>query len=515
MATMGLSRRSSRRTVLVATLASGALLVAAPALAARWALDSGVSSELTWSDNPTLASSGGRDDVGLTVRPRISLLGEGARLRLSGTAALNAVTYARDTLPSRALPEADLNGRLEAIERLFFVEAGFRALQTSDNPFGIRPEAGSTQNTLTTTQTRLSPSIESSPAPNLRYRVRSDNTWTRDSGSTTPVATSTAAGYFARHSALIEQDPAPLGWRLEAERSYTRYDDLQRQPLTLDLARFSVDYALTSELSAGVRVGHERVDVEGVRGEGTVYGVQMRWQPSPRTTLSAFQEERFFGSNWRLAFDHRSPRYAWSIVTARAIDTTPQSIFELPAAQNVASLLDAMFTTRYPDPIERARVVQDFIARQGLPTSTLGPIGLFAQRLSLVTLHNASFSLIGVRSTLVFSAFRARTEDASETTAIIAGGVRTNNQQTGGAITLTHRLSAAVSLVASVDRSRIQALDASLSDRSTQTTARLRANVQASRKTTAYIGARHREIESTVVTEGAETAAFVGLDHRF
>ncbi|WP_280154031.1 TIGR03016 family PEP-CTERM system-associated outer membrane protein [Piscinibacter sp. XHJ-5] len=508
-------RRLARHALATAAAAvvGGLGAMPSPAMAQKWNLETGLRSQLTFSSNPELGvAGGGRDDLLLEVRPHIAIRAEGARLRLSGTAALNGVTTARDTQPSRLLPEADLNARLEAIERFFFLDAGVRAIQTSENPFGPRPESGTTRNTLTTGVVRFSPSIESAISAETRYRLRSDNSWTRQSGST-QAASSEAEGYFGRHSFLFEHDPHPFGWRLEAERNETRYRDGVQEPLRQDLARASIDYAFGPDLTAGVRVGRERTSLVAVDNERNIYGVQARWQPSPRTTLSAFEEKRFFGNSWRLSFDHRMPQVAWNVLVSRTLDTTPQALFDLPVTSNVAALLDAAFTTRFPDPVERARIVQDLITRQGLPAGTLRPVNVYAQRLSIVTQRTASVVLIGMRNTLSLGAFQTRTEDAPEGGSLATGTPLGNNNQHGASVSLSHRLSPIASLNASAEWSKVRALQGI--DRSVQRTARLQLTVQAAPKTSVFGGARYRELDSNVATEGREAAVFAGLDHLF
>ena len=502
----------------VATVVAVAPLIApASAYAQKWSIDAGISSELSWTSNAELGQLGGRDDTILDIRPNIRLRGEGGRLKFSGTAALSAITYANHTQPSRLEPEADLRAELEAIERLLFLEAGLRALQTSANPFGARPETGATsENSITTSQARFAPRIEGAAGDRLRYRLSSDNSWTHESGSTAATTgVPDSAGYFGRHAVRIEQDPQPLGWRIEGERSETRYRDASQEPLVLDTARVTLNYGIGSEWTLGVHAGRERTSFVTEDGRRDLYGVDVRWRPSPRTLFSVLQEHRFFGSAWRAAFEHRTPQFALSMVSARALDTTPQSVFDLPATDNVAALIDAAFTTRYPDPIERARIVQDFIARQGLPPSTLQPISLRAQRLSLVTLHSATVTLIGTRNSVSLTGYKTRTEDAIDTGPFALGTAATNNDQYGAAIALSHRLSPTMSLIASADWSRIRALEAVGGERSTQRTARVRLNVETGRKTTAYAGARYRDLDSNTVESGREGAIFVGLDHRF
>jgi uncharacterized protein (PEP-CTERM system associated) len=496
--------------------------VSMPVLAQRWTIEPSLSSQLTWTSNSSLGAAGAADDTVLSIRPTISIRGDGARLKLSGTATLNGIAYFEKTQPSRVLPEGDVQARLEAVERFLFLEAGVRASRTSANPFGVRTDSSSTTNTVTTTQARFSPSIEATIGPLTRYRIRSDNTWTTDataeSSGTAASAAAGAAGYFGRHAVALEHDPRPLGWRVEGERSQTRYTDGVTDPLTSDVARFVVDYALVEDFSAGVRAGYERNSfVNSDNGRQSIYGVQAKWQPSARTLVSADAERRYFGSAWRLGIDHRTPQLAISFTFARGLQSAPQSLFEIPAAGNVAALLDAMFTTRFPDPAERARIVQKFISDQGLPSSTLGATSIYSQRLSLVTTRSASIGLIGSRNSIVFSGFYTRTEDVPDSTALVTGAIANNNLQYGLGMSFSHRLAQSVSLTAAADWSRIRALDASGGGptTTTQAGANVQLNLQVSPKTGAVVGGRYRKLESNLAVPGREGSVYMGVNHKF
>jgi uncharacterized protein (PEP-CTERM system associated) len=315
-------RSNAVKVVAGALLAAGA---SSSALAQRWTIEPGVSSLLTWTSNSRFGTdTEARSDTILDLRPRLSVRAEGARLRLAGAVALNGIAYADRSLPSRVLPEGELSARLEAVERWLFLEASARAIQTSTDAFGVRPEATSTSNTLTTVVGRFSPYIEGPIGPLTRYRIRSDSTWTRDTSVESGAADSGASGYFGRYAAFIEHDPKPLGWRFEAERSETRYRDEGTTPLTGDVARLVVDYAITEELSAGLRTGYERNNFVSVDKKNYVtYGGQGRWQPSARTLLTAEGERRFYGSSWRLRLDHRAPQLSFGLGLVRGVESAP------------------------------------------------------------------------------------------------------------------------------------------------------------------------------------------------
>jgi uncharacterized protein (PEP-CTERM system associated) len=482
----------------------------------RWSIDRAIAAELTRTSNADLGGPTSAPDTILALRPRIRLLGEGARLRISGSAALNLVGYAENTQPSRLNPEIDLAANLQAIEQFLFVDASLRASQESANPFGPRPEAGaSNENTVTTTAFRIAPRVEGTAPGLIKYRLESENGWTNEFNAPASVAP-TAVGYFGRHTIAVGREPAPFGGQLEVQESLTRYRNSTLEPLKVDLARATVGYSVASDLILGVRGGweHTNFTTDGSDNGGSIYGIDVRWQPSPRTQLTAWEEHRFFGSSWRLDFAYRTPRLAWTVASSRQLDTSPQSLLDLPATQNVPALLDAIFSSRFPDPIERARIVNDLIAQRGLPTSTLQPIALQAQRLSVLQQTTTSVAIIGVRNSVTFAAYRSKSEDALNSGPLAAATALTNNVQYGASIALAHRLTPTVDVIGAADWSHIESLEVG-GERSIQRTLRVRVNRALSLKSVVYGGARLRSFDSNTLVAGNEVAGFVGIDHRF
>jgi len=508
--------RRVRVAALVATAGLTLSTVSRPVSAELWRLDPGISSQLAWTSNTQLGSAVGQEDFGLEVRPRISIRGEGARLRLDGSGSLRAVTYANGTQPNRTLPEGDFSARLEAIERLLFVETGARALQSSENPFGANPALTSTANTVTSAQGRLSVYMDTGPTSEYRFVARTDNVYTKTNGAAFALTTTAARSVFNRHSVSLEREPRPLGFRVEALRGRTRYLDDVTEPIDVDLARVSLFYLLEHDLRVGIRGGAERDSfVTGDDRRRAIYGVEARWRPTERTSIDGFVEERIFGRGWRLAFDHRTPLVAWTALLNRDIGTTPQSLFDLPATNNVAALLDAIFTTRFPDPAERARQVQDFIAQQGLPSALVKPTTLVSQRLSIVNSASASLTLIGSRNSLAISVFQARTKDALDSGLLVTGSAITNNVDQRVGFVLSHRLTPTSSLSASLEWSRIRALDGIGSDETKQGTARLQVSTRVAPRTSFVYGVQYRKLASNVAVSGEEAVALVGIDHGF
>ncbi len=480
--------------------------------AQRWTVDAGVSTQVTVTDNSGFEESQTQtaSDGIIEVAPRITFSRDGARLRAGGSVALGAMHYIEGTRESRLVPSANVSATLEAVPRNFFIDGAVVMTQTRANPFAPQPEGLSSVNRLQETQVRLSPYLQGNPSANTRVFVRSDNSLTRSKREGVTEIDS----YVGRHFAEFERLPRPLGLGVQLERTDTRFKDTEQGPLTLDVARLRMSYALGPGFSAGLRYGYESNNYVVNGGDGRIWGAELVWRPTERTDVNGFWEHRFFGSGARLSFSHRLPRLAWNVLISRDLGSAPQSLFTLPATDNVAGLLDAAFTTRFPDPVERARIVQELMARQGIPAALGRPLPIYAQRVSLLTSKSASIVLLGVRGSIGITGFYLRTEDLPDS--IFAPGDETlNNSQRGVTFTVSRELSPLTSLNATLAWTHTQGLAQTDAEESDQYTLRVQALRRVGPRTQAFVGARRQLFNSNRVGDAREAAAFAGLNHRF
>jgi uncharacterized protein (PEP-CTERM system associated) len=488
--------------------------------AERVQLDIAVSSEVTATNNSLLSAEVPESDVIVSVKPRFLLLAEGARLRLTGAGSFNMLGYVNKTQKSGVLPDFEINATGIAIERVLNIEAGARVSQVFDNPFGLRADPGTTtENKITTTQYRLSPVVDMQSGNGLRFTARSDNILLDDDSENASTSGPTATGYFGHHNVVFEQTPRPLGWRAELDRTDTRYENAQ-SALVSDVARLGINRAFDGTLSLGFHLGAERNNF--VTGDNTseVYGIDLNWKPTERTNLDMFVEHRYFGTGGRIVFDHRMPWLAWNALISRGIVTTPQTLFSLGPTDDVAGLLNQIYTTRFPDPIERSRQVQEIIARAGLPSSLTQTMTVYSQRISLESVASFRVAYIGTRNSLALSASWTRLEDAPDTGALATGLAINNNTQRFVALTGSRRLTPQVTASLSLGWNTIKSLLTASSDQATtERSLEARVGVNLAPRTTGYFGARYREFvqdnSATPSTNNNETAAFVGIDHRF
>lgn len=503
------------RVALALMLAFGA----SAASAANWFVETGVRGDVTATDNASFATSDQRSsDVIFSLTPFLTVRGEGRRLRVAGNIGLTALTYANGSQESAVIPTGALTANVEAIERWFFIDAGLSASRSLDNPLGPRPDGASSFNRATTTTARLSPYIDRALPNDVRLIVRSDNAWTDTRGDT---ATPRENVYASRHSLSLSRDPQPFGWQVEAQRSDERVDTGVDRVPAIDVARLRLRYTVGGQVTFGVRGGYEQSDAFSAGSAQSFAGAEIAWQPTERTRLDAFWEDRTFGDGYRGSFTHRSPRLAWDLGASRDLTTFGDAFIELPATGDLAGLLDAALRTRIVDPVERARAVEEFLVRRGLPRSLPGAINVFSDQLLVQTTRRGTVTLIGLRSTLALSGFYQRDASPSGSSFGLLLGPARDLTQHGASLTYSLRFSSVASALASAGWTRTRDANGAatptvgVAGESRQQTYRVQTDYQLAPRTTGFVGARHQIFDSDVVNDSRETAVFAGLGHRF
>lgn len=513
---LALTQRIALRPIAVAI---GLTLAAPMAFAATWFVDAGVTAQVTATNNSNFDTSPAREsDVIVALSPTISLRGEGRRLRVSGAAALTSVAYLEGTQGSSFDPVGRFSANLEAIEDWFYVDASLSATRSLVNPLAPRQDGASSVNRQTDLTARLSPYIEREFPNDLRLLIRSDNAWT-DARRTEGSA---ATEYSARHFLRFSRAPRPFGWAIEAER---RRDD--RIDLGVDttvwyeLARLRLGYRFAGELVLGVRGGYERSELFAQEGALSFVGADLAWFPSDRTRFEGFWEDRSFGDAWNVLFTHRSPFVAWDLRGSRDLTTFDDAALTLPATGDLAALLDASLRTRIVDPVERARAVEDFIVRRGLPRSLGGPVNVFSEQVVVRAARTGTLTLIGTRSTIALTGFHQRDQTPIGDAFGLATGQLSDLRQYGATLAYNRQLSSVSSALASLTWSRTRggvgatAGSSAFGTQASQRTFRIQYDRQLAPRSTAFIGVRLQTYDNDAGIDSRETAVFTGLGHRF
>lgn len=480
-----------------------------------WNNEFSVRAQGTLTNNSGYGSGGSNGDADLVLElvPTWRFHRAGGRLRVDGSVALDMIGYAANTQVSRILPRANVLANLEAIDDFFFVDGSVTVTQGLQNPF-LASSGGSTNNIYTAAQGRVAPYVKGNFGRNIRWLVRSDNSYTWTTQSDTPLQSAT----HMRNLAEVVRVPTPLGLTLRLTNDVTSYESDLRPDQELNTALAIVDYAFTPRFKIGLRGGYEKTTYTSAEDSGPIYGANLTWRPSPRTLLDGFWESRFYGPSYQYRYTHRLRRLATSVSGYRTISTYPQVLFNLPATSNVAGLLDAIFLARFPDPIERAQQVQDLIVRQGLPETLPQGAFVYNQSINLNTGANAAWALTGVRNTLGLNLFYMKTEqlpDARVPTTFINFN---DNVQRGGSVTLSHRLTPVMALNGTLLTRRTRGINENEGRESRQHAASTQLNWQMTSRSTVFAGARYQiQDESGAVRFGSdrnEASLFAGLFHR-
>lgn len=502
-----------RGWVQAALVAAVLQVYGAQAGAEEFRIEPSITSSLLWSDNTQLGiAPRAESDFIVDVRPSLRLSAGGPNLRINGSLGLVSTTYTQNTESNETSPQADLLVSAVLAQRLLYLDTSVRSFESTADTFGTRASATSTANRYTTMQYAVSPYLEHQWREGARLTVRSDNTWTASHGDGAP----NDDGYFGRHSARFAIEPEPVGFGLEAERATTKYRD-SSESLDRDLVRGLLSAAYDQRYQVAAIAGHERYRIAaGMPQEShSVYGVRFEWKPSERTDLTATVERRFFGTGWDANFRHRSPFISWNFSAMRQASSYAERLFSVPSGGDIASLLDAAFMTRFPDPTERARMVQDFLAQRGLPSTTSTSLNVFSDRIDLYQAVMGSVAYIAPRDSTTLTVFRSRVETLPGLDPIFSMLFPADYRDAGWSVNWSHRLTPQTAAITSYRHSLIEGFNANEGERTKQNVAQLELNHALSPKTAAQVGVRYQVFDSTVNYDGHESAAYVGLRHRF
>ena len=497
------------------------------ASAQSWRIEPSAKATVTATNNSGFANStdsGG--DVILDLLPRVALTGRGAHFSLNGFVEADSLTFVRNTQANQLIPSARLTLNANPVERWFYLDAGAGVTQSTVDPYSVVSSGGLPSERLQTRQYRLSPYLDHAFTPALNLYYRNDNVWTRRTGQVS--ATERRGDYeLHSHAAIFALKPEPLGFSLEANQERTEYVVTTNTTLDLASARAVVTYAVDPTLSLSALVGTEESECAFAKTRDRIRGLRMRWLPSERTDLNVSVERRFFDNGWNVAWSHRSPFVAMNINLARQPSSQPSSFLLPTTGGDVRSLIDAAFTTRYPNPAERAVIVDNAVANLVNSNSTATAVEVFSDYAQLQTRATASVVFLSPRSALTLQVFTLKSEQLQRRDAPPPVGGLPNtadNRQTGIAIAFNRRLTTTLTVETALAVSQIKGLGAALGDSTDSASFRLAASQNLTPKTRAFLGGRLQhaklvQFDTTTSIERSSTvqeiAGFLGIEHKF
>jgi uncharacterized protein (PEP-CTERM system associated) len=269
-------------------------------------------------------------------------------------------------------------------------------------------------------------------------------------------------------------------------------------------------------------VGYENNDYTFSQSRDTIYGVGATWRPSPRTNLDARWEHRFFGSSYLFNFSNNTRLSTWNLSASRNITTYPQQIASI-ANVDTASLLNQLFLSSIPDPIQRQTFINQYIQQNGLPAFQATPVYFYSQTITLYEQATASVGLLGARNNILFTAYYIRQQPITAAGTELPGVLQPENNttQVGFSASWSHSLSPNLSSSLSGNWYRTESNAApgapgfSGTTRQGFVTATLTSPLTANTSLTGGVRYQVLHTDPTFGSSYNEAAVFVGLSHQF
>jgi uncharacterized protein (PEP-CTERM system associated) len=414
--------------------------------AATWDIVPTLEIRETYTDNVSLTTDQAKQDEWITqVNPAISLRATAPRFRLNASYAPQLIYYGQGHRDNDVYQRLSASANAELAEQLLFLDAGAAVDQYNVSLQGplTTSNVNTTGNRSTNNTFFVSPFLLRDFGSAVRAEARyTYSVWSSD-GSSSLLSDSEAN----RINLRLASGPAYklLTWELAYSREAIDYENVRDSDTDTEVVTAQARRLITPTVGLLVRAGHEdyRYRVVGPGAGGSAWGAGFEWAPTPRTSLTALAGERFYGETYFLDFRHRTRLTAWSAGYSEDI-TSARSLFFLPATTSTSGYLNALYSSRFPDPVARQNAVEEFIARAGVPQNLNDPINFYTSELFLAKRWHASLGLLGVRNTLIANIFKDTREALPGNLALTSSGdflISDEIRQTGGGLAWTHRLS--------------------------------------------------------------------------
>lgn len=516
MATAMVTRRNSRidgyRLTLLG-LATG--FVTFPVSAGSWTITPTLAVSVEATDNLNLSPTNRQSSLSTNIAPGISIYGSGDRAKLRLNYSMNNIFYTADPSQNNNTQNS-LNafGTLEAVENWLFIDASGNIYQQSISAFGAAPispgvNTNVNSNITETSTYQVSPYIRGSFGSFADYQLRySLSTTGSQAGNSFDSTTKTWLGSLAGKTRL-----ANLGWSVYLNAVSTDQGNLRNtedNQLRIDLS-----YQIDPQFRVSLIGGREEQNYDSFdKQSNNTRGYGFAWSPTERTKMEFTRVNRFFGPSNTFNFTHRTARTAW-VMSASKEATSQQTQGNVgPGAIN--SLLVIIYSA---DPrcstlptAQREACAYNLAANS--PGSQLQG-GFQTNQAVVQQLRLISFSLLGVRNTVTFSATQNNTQNVSafnQLAPIGSGPSQNNVDQLGASVNWSHQLTPRSSLGATLASSKSKGTGLNSSE-TTQQYMSVNFTTQLGPQTNAGINARRVEADGTTsYTENALTAT---VSHRF
>lgn len=384
----------------------------------------------SYTDNTDYRASGKRWEAVTTVSPGVRISSRTARLQGSLDYSLNAQVYAQDESRSGFNQTMAAAFTADVIQQTAAVDIRANISQQSLSAFGVQ-SAGTLFPERNRTEVRsigISPVLRGRLGDSVNVEARSNWVKTATTASTAPDST------VLVNSLLLSGRTGTIGWSADVADTRIDYDQTGREAGNRRL-NLGLSYSPNPDWQFSARAGRESDTVRSIDSQSTdTWGVGVRWVPSPRTSINAQYDRRYFGNGHSIQASHRMVRGVVTYTDSRDVNNGAVSERTLEYVRTYDSYF-RILASAFPSapPAEVDALVRELLRAQGV---------FIGRAVSLQRRQDFSYALQGVRATVVLTAFRSTTSRLDQATSAgddltLADGLRQHGYSLSGNYTIS------------------------------------------------------------------------------
>lgn len=403
------------------------------------------SASTTYRDVRGAASSGFERGFETSLSPGFTWARSAGRLQGTVNYHLDARLYSKREPDHEYLNSLAGTLRAEAIDNWLFMDALASISQEAISPYG-QPVTGSSltgnENRTEVRSLTLSPYIRGALPGIANYEARWQSV-RRDGGRAVDADADTDAAIVSLSAPFAG---TVFGWSASALHQNTSFGsgaESQSDRVSLGLTA-----AVDVDLRLGVTAGRESTNVVGgARRDYDNWGVNLRWTPTPRTSVALSKERRYFGDAKSIVLSHRLRRSTLTYSDVRDA-TSGADPFGTGQPVTLYNLYSSLFAAQQPDPVLRDLLVRELLRAIGQEPGTYVSGGLLNTAVTLQRRQDLALAVQWVRTSLTVQAFQSESRQLQDAdTVLIAGPVKLSGYTASVAYRLTPQVS--ISLIAS------------------------------------------------------------------
>jgi uncharacterized protein (PEP-CTERM system associated) len=399
-------------------------------------LSSNISTTQVWSSNLSLDNGVEKSGWTSQISPGINFRSTVGRFKGYTNYSLNVTSYSTDKSASSLQNALNSAGSFEFIDGHGFVDVTGLITQQTISAFSVQSNNNSNLNSNKTevSSYSIAPYFRGKLSSFLDYEVRHAWIGTQAKKSNGYSSNDNSNTFRINGSDFFGK----LSWVLDA--SQQKVSRNIGSDTEVDALKISLNYPILNKIVLSVNAGRINQNYSSTEKIGSwTSGAGFNWPISEMTKLAANVENNPLGGMHSLNFEHRTPRTTWRVSDVKSVSLSNGK--NTLSLGNNYDLLYNQFASIESDPIKRAQLVNNYLINNGISANSTSLIGYLTSGNSIVRAQSASFALLGVRDTIIFTA--ARSAATRIATSSVGGDDLSNSssiRQDGLTVGYTHRL---------------------------------------------------------------------------